>query len=152
MATTVVQRPLNGDRLFFSGMALLILGSVVVGFAPTFYMAPLFTGRPASPEQFFYVKGVVFSAWFLLMPIQCWLITSQRVILHRTLGIAGASIAVLLVISGIWRVDRRRPASPGHAVGRWGAHPVFSAMTLDRHISGLAARSLNGGRLGLLMR
>jgi hypothetical protein len=83
-------------------MALLILGIVVVGFAPTFYMAPLFPDRPASPERFFYVKGVVFSAWFLLMPVQCWLIASQRVGLHRTLGIAGASIAALVVISGLW--------------------------------------------------
>ncbi len=97
-----VQRPLNRDRLFFSGMALLILGIVVVGFAPTFYMAPLFSGRPAPAERFFYLKGVIFSAWFLLMPVQCWLITSRRVALHRTLGIAGASIAVLVVISGLW--------------------------------------------------
>jgi len=83
-------------------MALLILGIVVVGFAPTFYLAPLFPDRPAAPERFFYVKGVVFSAWFLLMPVQCWLISSQRVAWHRALGIAGASIAVLVVISGIW--------------------------------------------------
>jgi uncharacterized membrane protein YozB (DUF420 family) len=102
MAIPAVQRPLNRDQSFFSVMALLILGIVVVGFSPSFYMAPLFPGRPAPPERFFYVKGVVFSAWFLLMPIQCWLIASQRVALHRTLGIAGASIAVLVVISGIW--------------------------------------------------
>ena len=97
-----VQRPLNSDRLFFSGMALLILGIVIVGFAPTFYLAPLFPGRPAPAERFFYLKGVIFSTWFLLMPCQCWLIASRRVVLHRTLGIAGASIAVLMVISGIW--------------------------------------------------
>ena len=102
MATTVVQRPPNRDRLFFLGMALLILGIIFVGFAPTFYMASLFPGRPAPPERFFYVKGVVFSAWFLLMPAQCWLVARQRVAWHRVLGIAGASIAVLMVISGIW--------------------------------------------------
>jgi uncharacterized membrane protein YozB (DUF420 family) len=83
-------------------MALLILGIVVVGFAPTFYLAPFFPERPAPPERFFYVKGIIFSAWFLLMPIQCWLIASQRVSLHRTVGIAGASIAALMVISGVW--------------------------------------------------
>lgn len=97
-----VQRPLNRDRLFFSGMALLILGIVIVGFAPTFYLAPLFPGRPAPTERFFYLKGIIFSAWFLLLPVQCGLIASQRVVLHRRLGIAGASIAVLMVISGIW--------------------------------------------------
>jgi uncharacterized membrane protein YozB (DUF420 family) len=83
-------------------MALLILGIVIVGFAPTFYLAPLFPSRPAPAERFFYVKGVIFSAWFLLLPVQCGLIASRRVVLHRTLGIAGASIAVLMVISGIW--------------------------------------------------
>ena len=83
-------------------MALLILGIVIVGFAPTFYLAPLFPGRPAPAERFFYLKGVIFSTWFLLLPVQCWLIASRRVVLHRTLGIVGASIAVLMVISGIW--------------------------------------------------
>jgi len=102
LAIPVVQRPLNRDQLFFSGMALLILGIVVVGFAPTFYMRPLFPDRPAPAERFFYVKGVIFSAWFLLLPVQCGLIASRRVVLHRTLGIAGAGIAVLVVISGIW--------------------------------------------------
>jgi hypothetical protein len=97
-----VQRPLNSDRLFFSVMALLILSIVIVGFAPTFYLAPLFPDRPAPAERFFYVKGVIFNAWFLLLPVQCGLIASRRVGLHRTLGIAGASIAVLMVISGIW--------------------------------------------------
>jgi hypothetical protein len=97
-----VQRPLHRDRLFFSGMALLILIIVIVGFAPTFYLAPLFPGRPAPAERFFYVKGVIFSAWFLLLPVQCGLIALRRVVLHRTLGIAGATIAVLMVISGIW--------------------------------------------------
>lgn len=100
--TEAQNRPLNKDRIFFSGMALLILVIVVVGFAPTFYLAPFFADKPASPERFFYFKGVIFTAWFLLMPVQCWLIASQRVVLHRTLGIAGASIAVLMVISGIW--------------------------------------------------
>lgn len=102
MATTIVQRSLNRDRLFFSGMALLILGIVVVGFAPTFYMRPLFPGRPVPAERFFYLKGVIFSAWFLLLPVQCWLITSRNVALHRTLGLVGAAIAVLMVISGLW--------------------------------------------------
>jgi uncharacterized membrane protein YozB (DUF420 family) len=97
-----VQRSLNSDRLFFSGMALLILGIVIVGFAPTFYLAPLFPDRPAPTERFFYLKGVIFSAWFLLLPVQCGLIASRRVVMHRTLGIAGAGIAVLMVISGIW--------------------------------------------------
>jgi hypothetical protein len=34
--------------------------------------------------------------------VQCGLIASRRVALHRTLGIAGAGIAVLMAISGIW--------------------------------------------------
>jgi hypothetical protein len=97
-----VQRPLNRDRLFFSGMALLILGIVIVGIAPKFYFEALFPGRPAPAERFFYLKGVIFSAWFLLLPVQCGLIASRRVALHRTLGLAGAGIAVLMVISGIW--------------------------------------------------
>lgn len=102
LALTVIQRPLNKDRLFFSGMALLILGIIVVGFAPTFYLTSLFPQRPAPPERFFYVKGIIFSAWFLLMPIQCWLIVSRNVAWHRMLGNVGAVIAVLMVITGLW--------------------------------------------------
>jgi len=44
MATGAIRRPRDGrfDTLFFSGMAWLILSSVFVGFAQSYYLAGVF--------------------------------------------------------------------------------------------------------------
>jgi hypothetical protein len=47
-----------------------------------------------APETIFYVHGVVFAAWFLLLLVQPSLVTAGRVDLHRRLGLLGAALAV----------------------------------------------------------
>jgi hypothetical protein len=88
------------ERRFFSAMALAMLATVFVGFAPSFFLRPLFPGWPAPAESIFYVHGVVFAAWIALLVTQALLVSAGRTDLHRRLGVIGAALAVVMVVLG----------------------------------------------------
>ena len=88
------------DHVFFSGMALLILVTVFVGFGPTYYLAGVF--RAPLPSPIIHVHGAVFSCWVLLLMTQTSLVSARRVDIHRRLGIAGFLLACVMVIVGVW--------------------------------------------------
>jgi hypothetical protein len=91
------------ERRFYTGMALLVLASVFLGFARTYFLKPWFPGAQqfAPPEPFFfYVHGVSFTAWILLLVLQPLLVASKRVDLHRVVGWFGAGLAVVVVVVG----------------------------------------------------
>jgi len=87
------------DDVFFSGMALLMLATVFVGFARTYYLAGLF--HAPLPSLIIHVHGAVFSCWVLLLVTQTSLVSAGRVDIHRRLGIAGMLLACLMVIVGV---------------------------------------------------
>ena len=87
------------DRLFYTGMALAILLTVFVGFAPTYYLKGYFDGLPLTPLV--QVHGLVFTGWVVLYFAQTVLIARRRIGLHRRLGMAGAVLAVLMVVVGV---------------------------------------------------
>ncbi len=87
------------DHVFFSAMALLMLATVFVGFAPTYYLAGMF--RAPLPSLIIHLHGAAFSAWILLLVTQTSLVSAGRVDIHRRLGIAGFLLACLMVILGI---------------------------------------------------
>jgi uncharacterized membrane protein YozB (DUF420 family) len=86
------------DRRFFTGMALGSLLTVLVGFAPTYYLGPLFGARPVTPLV--HLHGVVFTLWCLRFLTQTSLIAVRRTDLHRRLGVAGAALAGLMLVVG----------------------------------------------------
>jgi hypothetical protein len=88
------------ERLFFAGMAFLILVSVYVGFARSYYLAGVF-GAPL-PNRLIHVHGAMFSLWIVLLITQTSLVTAGRVDLHRRLGVLGFGLASLMVILGLW--------------------------------------------------
>jgi hypothetical protein len=103
MAT--VQAPLvrwRNDRLFYTGMGVLVALIVVTGFARSYYLNPWI----ATPEGMrrldglLHLHGAVFTAWVLLGIVQPALIANRKRRLHRRLGYAGAGLAVLMVILG----------------------------------------------------
>jgi len=91
------------ERRFYTGMACMILATVLVGFARTFYLASWFPEvQPlAAPEGFFYVHGAVFTCWMLLLLLQPVLVARRRTDLHRKLGWVGAALAVAMVGVGL---------------------------------------------------
>src|SRR5436853_156487 len=91
------------DHLFFSGMALLLLGTVAIGFARTYYLAGVF--RAPLPSPIIHIHGAAFSCWILLLVTQASLVSAGRVDIHRRLGVAGFLLACLMVILGVLRSE-----------------------------------------------
>src|SRR5947209_14049417 len=108
---TVVARPSSAEKLviglpgrrfdhfFFSGMALLIMLTVFVGFAHTYYLAGIF--HAPLPSTIIHIHGAAFSCWILLLVTQTSLVSAGRVDIHRRLGIVGFLLACLMVALGI---------------------------------------------------
>jgi hypothetical protein len=87
------------DHIFFSGMALLLLFTVFVGFARTYYLAGVF--HAPLPSMILHFHGAAFSGWIILLVTQTSLVSVGRVDIHRRLGIAGFFLACLMVLLGV---------------------------------------------------
>src|SRR5258708_23814433 len=87
------------DHGFFSGMALVLLATVFVGFARSYYLAGVF--HAPLPSFIIHLHGAAFSCWILLLVTQTSLVSAGRVDIHRRLGIGGFFLACLMVILGV---------------------------------------------------
>lgn len=100
MATGVIRQDNHRfENLFFSGMAVLFLTIVFVGFARSYYLAGLF--KAPLPNLLVHIHGAAFSAWFLLLITQTSLVTAGRVDVHRRVGLLGFGLACLMLILGL---------------------------------------------------
>lgn len=114
MATSPAARPAQQspslgantrDRLFYSGMAIAMGLTVFAGFARTYYLR-LFSGGPSATfsggpfTTLVHVHGALFTTWVLLFVAQTALVASRRVAVHRRLGVAGAVLAVAMIVAG----------------------------------------------------
>jgi hypothetical protein len=79
-------------------MAIALVITVFAGFARTYYLRPYFTNEPLMP--LLHLHGLVFTSWLVLFVIQTTLVAAHRTDIHRRLGIAGAVIAVLMILIG----------------------------------------------------
>src|SRR5579859_2738988 len=86
------------DRVFFCGMSLVMLATVVIGFWPSYFSH----GMVEAPlrSSLVHMHGAVFSLWIVLLLVQVGLVVAGNIKLHRTLGLAGFGLAVLMVIVG----------------------------------------------------
>jgi uncharacterized membrane protein YozB (DUF420 family) len=85
------------DR-FFVAVALVMLVINFIGFAPSYFIKPVFD-TPALPWRT-HVHGALFTSWFVLFAVQAVLVRRREMRLHRRLGRVGALLAVLMVLSG----------------------------------------------------
>src|SRR5258708_33473316 len=100
MATGVIrQSKCCFENFFFSGMAVLILATVFVGFARSYYLAGVF--KAPLPSVVIHIHAAAFSSWILLLLAQTSLVAAVRVDLPRRLGLLGFGLACLLVIVGL---------------------------------------------------
>jgi hypothetical protein len=86
------------ERYFFSGMAVLILGTVFLGFAKTYFLAGVF--RAPLPSWVIHIHGAAFTSWILLLIMQTSLVSAGRVDVHRRLGMVGFGLACVMVVLG----------------------------------------------------
>jgi hypothetical protein len=103
----------RGDRNFFLIYVALIWLVILAGFAPQ-VLKHIKSGAPAYP-LIVHVHAVIFVGWLVLLTTQVLLIRSSRPDLHRTLGLAGVALSVLMIVIGPATavvVDRLRLALP----------------------------------------
>jgi hypothetical protein len=86
------------DYYFFPAMVLLILATVFVGFARTYFLAGVF--RAPLPNLLIHIHAVVFTIWMLLLIAQTTLVSAGRVDIHRKLGLLGFGLACTMVVLG----------------------------------------------------
>jgi len=114
----LVRNARRADNIFFSGMAVLILATVFVGFARTYFLAGMV--RAHLPSPVIHIHGIVFSLWVLLLITQTSLVSAGRTDLHRKLGLAGFALACLIPVLGVLAATNslsRNFAPPGFPLG-----------------------------------
>ena len=100
VAETILRaRPVASQRLprgFCAGMAVAAVGVLIVGFAPSV------AGRlpqTMAMRAIVVAHALLFSSWMVLFLVQTSLVATHHVRVHRRLGIAGAVIATVMVVS-----------------------------------------------------
>ena len=94
-------RPVNrtAERIFYSGMAILLSICVFIGFSPTYFQAGLL--RAPLPSPILHVHGAVFTLWMLLFIVQAALISARRVKWHRSFGTVAFCLPPIMIVLGV---------------------------------------------------
>ena len=108
------------DRIFYSGMAVVMALTVFVGFAPTYFLRAYFGGMTVtgatSLSPLAHLHGALFTGWVVLFIVQTALVANHRVALHQRIGVAGAVLATVMTAVGITtavKAAARGAAPPG---------------------------------------
>jgi len=96
---TVSQRQVK-DRRLYIWVAVLFPLIVLVVFARTYYLKPLFN-TPAIRGFLVHLHGAVMTAWVVLFVTQVRLVASRRTRVHQRLGVWGSVLAALVLIVGV---------------------------------------------------
>jgi hypothetical protein len=94
-------RPVNrtAERIFYSGMAILLCVCVYIGFSPTYFQAGLL--RAPLPSPILHIHGAVFTLWMLLFTVQAALISARRVQWHRSFGTIAFCLPPIMIVLGV---------------------------------------------------
>jgi hypothetical protein len=111
MATDAIFGPASGqqpaygsvnrtvERVFYSGMAILLCVCVYIGFSPTYFQAGMM--RAPLPSPILHVHGAVFTLWMLLFVVQAALISARRVKWHRSFGTVAFCLPPMMIVLGV---------------------------------------------------
>lgn len=113
LSTASVQPRANRalERMFYAGMSVLMLGSVLFGFAHSYFLAGM-VAAPL-PNKLIHIHGAVFTLWIVFLLVQTALVTTKKVRVHRALGVYGFLLAAAMCVLGpMAAVDQLRR---GHA-------------------------------------
>ncbi len=78
---------------YFQTMSLVLFAFVLLGFARTLFLRPLFHVPPMA-GWYLYLHGAVLTSWFAAFVAQTSLVAARRTDLHRRLEIVGAILAI----------------------------------------------------------
>jgi heme A synthase len=89
----------TAERVFFSGMAVLMCVCVYIGFSPTYFGAGML--HAPLPSPILHIHGAVFTFWMLLFTVQAALVSAHRVKWHRSLGTAAFCLPPIMIVLGV---------------------------------------------------
>lgn len=101
------------DHLFFSAMTLLLLATFFIGFASSYYLAGVVTAP--LPSKIIHIHAIVFTIWMLLLATQVSLTSTNKINLHRSIGIIAFFFTPIMIVTGLMSsVDAlKRKIAPG---------------------------------------
>jgi len=85
---------------FYYKISLLLTALIIFGFAHS--LVPRLVKAPYCIPVALTVHIVLFSAWLILLLVQCGLIRADRRNAHRLLGMTSLAIGIVLPVAGIW--------------------------------------------------
>src|SRR5262249_16417525 len=94
-----IERSVPGlsDRLFFTGMGLASMLTVLIGFVPRYFLR----SEPPTLNSLYLLHGLLFAAWVLFFIGQTALVAGHRTDIHRRLGYVGAALATAVLVVGL---------------------------------------------------
>lgn len=103
----------RAERRFYSGMALLLVAVVLIGFGPSFYLRGIVPAyprpNPTLPPSVI-LHGMLFTMWMIALVAQTQLVAAGRRDLHMKLGALTILLAVAIVpmmyLASVWQVAR----------------------------------------------
>ena len=112
----VLIRRRPSDRALFWAAAIGFPLLVLLGYARTYYLSPLFDHKPLA-NSLIHAHAFVMSLWVLYFTAQIMLIRTKNVRVHMTMGWVGVALAAIVISVGMWAaVDAhfvRRTGPPG---------------------------------------
>jgi hypothetical protein len=109
----------NHERLFFGGMTLVMVATILLGFRATYF--PLGAKPAALGSPIIVVHGTVFSTFLALFFIQVALVSAKRVRWHRKLGLWVFGLAAVMIPIGVLaaanEIKRDLEAGPPYTLG-----------------------------------
>jgi hypothetical protein len=86
----------RSERIFYTGMSLVMAAVVFAGFARTYFLRAYFHRQPLP----FHLKlhGLAFTAWIVFFIVQTTLVSARRTDIHRLLGWVGAALAAVMIV------------------------------------------------------
>lgn len=100
MTTTTQSKAIRGAsrKTAYFWLTLSCLMIAVLGFMPTYWM--LMAGGTLHAHPLIHMHAAAFYAWCFFLVFQSWQVTQGRVASHREWGMAGISLATIVVVFG----------------------------------------------------
>jgi hypothetical protein len=139
MATMAGPARVSAERRFYSWMALMMIGLVLIGFGPSFYLRGIVPAFPRPNPSFtplVLLHGAMFTIWMVVFWAQTWLGWSRRreSQAHKRLML---SAALLMMGPAIGRMPLAPPVLAGFAFTMFLAWLTFVPLMIwDRRTLG----------------
>jgi hypothetical protein len=112
----ILLRRRPSDRALFWAAAIGFPLLVLVGYARTYYLSPLFVHKPLA-NSLIHAHAFIMSTWVVYFTAQIASIRTKNVRIHMTMGWVGVALALIVIGVGMWAaVDAhfiRHTAPPG---------------------------------------